>query len=49
MGTPANFFALQPLHRIVLWYSVDISKNLMSDRHLHTRAKNAGFFMGLAE
>jgi len=48
MGTRNNIPALQPLHRIVPWYSVDISGNLMSDRQIQTRPKKAGFFMGLS-
>jgi hypothetical protein len=47
-GTLTNLRALQPLHRIVHWYSVDSLNTAMSDRRHQTRAKNAGIFMDLA-
>ena len=48
MGTRNNSPALQPLHRIVPWYSIDFPKGSVSGVHRDTRAKNAGFFMDLA-
>ena len=48
MGTRNNIPALQPLHRIVPWYSIDFLNSSVSGVHRDTRAKNAGFFMDLA-